>query len=353
MQFVRYQVFVSSTFTDLKEERAEVIQAIWELDCIPTGMEAFVAKNESQWEVIQKVIDECDYYVLIVGGRYGSITPEGISYTEKEYNYAKKLQIPVLCFIHGEPENIISSKTESDDSSRKQLYNFKDRILTEYPVKKWTHPQELGGHVSRSLSRAIKVNPRPGWIRNEGSSNLELLEQINNLTKENSNLKDKLNSSNNSYENIDELSGGSDTLIIHGHARIIGSAGHKRNMENKNWSSTLTWDTIFREIGHKLLTETTENEIRLTISRFIGWSKEMIEIKNDIYNYDITDETFGSVIVQFRALGLIEKGTRKRAVSDRANYWRLTERGERHLVGLLAQKKPSPAAKPQHENLFS
>ena len=87
---IRHQVFVSSTFTDLREERAEVIQAIWELDCIPTGMEAFVASNESQWDVIKRVIDECDYYVLIIGGRYGSVTEEGISYTEKEYRYAKK-----------------------------------------------------------------------------------------------------------------------------------------------------------------------------------------------------------------------------------------------------------------------
>lgn len=57
---VRHQVFVSSTFTDLAAERAEVIQAIWELDCIPTGMEAFVASNEGQWDVIKRVIDECD-----------------------------------------------------------------------------------------------------------------------------------------------------------------------------------------------------------------------------------------------------------------------------------------------------
>ena len=87
---IRHQVFLSSTFTDLKEERAEVIQAIWELDCIPTGMEAFLASNESQWSMITGVIDTCDYYILIIGGRYGTLTEDGISYTEREYNYAIK-----------------------------------------------------------------------------------------------------------------------------------------------------------------------------------------------------------------------------------------------------------------------
>lgn len=92
---IRHQVFVSSTFSDLMEERSEVIQAIWELDCIPTGMEAFVASNESQWDVIKRVINECDYYVLIIGGRYGSVTQDGISYTEKEYRYAQELGLPI------------------------------------------------------------------------------------------------------------------------------------------------------------------------------------------------------------------------------------------------------------------
>ncbi len=75
----RYQVFVSSTYTDLKEERSKVMQALMEMDCIPAGMELFPAADEDQWQFIKKVIDDCDYYLLIVGGRYGSMTPEGIS----------------------------------------------------------------------------------------------------------------------------------------------------------------------------------------------------------------------------------------------------------------------------------
>ena len=83
---VRYQVFVSSTFADLKDERQKVIQALMEMDCIPAGMELFPAANDEQWEFIKRVIDDCDYYILIIGGRYGSLTSEGISYTEKEFD---------------------------------------------------------------------------------------------------------------------------------------------------------------------------------------------------------------------------------------------------------------------------
>lgn len=84
----RYQVFVSSTFLDLQEERQEVMQALLELDCIPSGMELFPAANEDQWSLIKKVIDDCDYYIVVLAGRYGSVGPDGYSYTEMEYRYA-------------------------------------------------------------------------------------------------------------------------------------------------------------------------------------------------------------------------------------------------------------------------
>ena len=63
----RYQVFVSSTYDDLQDERKEVMQALLELDCIPAGMELFPASSEDQWSLIKRVIDDCDYYILIIG----------------------------------------------------------------------------------------------------------------------------------------------------------------------------------------------------------------------------------------------------------------------------------------------
>lgn len=67
---VRYQVFVSSTYEDLREERQQVTQAILEMGWFPSGMELFPASDLSQWELIKKVIAESDYYIVIVGGKY-------------------------------------------------------------------------------------------------------------------------------------------------------------------------------------------------------------------------------------------------------------------------------------------
>jgi hypothetical protein len=93
---VRYQIFVSSTYEDLREERQQATQAILEAGSFPAGMELFPASDDTLWELIKRVIEESDYYVVIVGGRYGNIGPNGLSYTEMEYDYAIDKGIPVL-----------------------------------------------------------------------------------------------------------------------------------------------------------------------------------------------------------------------------------------------------------------
>jgi hypothetical protein len=160
----RYQVFVSSTFQDLQQERQEVMQALLELDCIPAGMELFPAADEDQWTLIRKVIDNSDYYLVIIGGRYGSIGPRSMSYTEMEYRYALETGKPVLAFLHGEPTALPVSRVDSEPHLQEMLRGF--RILAQQKMCRfWTSPSELGGLVSRSMIRLIKNSPGIGWVR--------------------------------------------------------------------------------------------------------------------------------------------------------------------------------------------
>lgn len=119
----RYQVFISSTFTDLVDERKAVMKALLDCDCFPAGMELFPALDEEQFRYIQTIIDESDYYILIIGGRYGSITADGISYTEKEYDYAVSKRKHVLAFIHNNPESIPAGR-QPDDNHRPILFHL-------------------------------------------------------------------------------------------------------------------------------------------------------------------------------------------------------------------------------------
>lgn len=335
MQTIRYQVFVSSTFTDLKEERAEVIQALWEMDCIPTGMEAFVASNEDQWKVIQRVIDDSDYYVLIIGGRYGSLTNDGISYTEKEYRYAKSLELPVLAFVHANPDEIPSGRSERDEEYRKKLDAFRTEVMKEHPVRKWTTPAELGGLVSRSLSREIRISPRPGWVRNDENSPLALLEQVNSLAEENRLLKEAT-SSFEINEEAEKLEQGDDIIKITGTRTLTGD--ELWNPIDDDWSVSVTWAEIFKAIGPATIGEASEREIKTLLSRMES-RQAYPSGRDELLSSDVNDDVFNEIIIQLRALGLIEQGVKKRPINDRHNYWKITTKGDKYLVSLLARRR--------------
>lgn len=160
----RYQVFVSSTYDDLREERNEVMHALLELDCIPAGMELFPAADEDQWTLIRKVIDDCDYYVVIVGGRYGSLDTSGKSYTQMEYEYALSKHKPTIAFLHQNVGSIPAAKTESTDEGKQKLEEFRQLPKTKV-VKYWFSPSDLGSKVSRSIIQLTKSHPTPGWVR--------------------------------------------------------------------------------------------------------------------------------------------------------------------------------------------
>ena len=73
----KYQIFISSTFIDLAEERQKVIDIILSMGHIPIGMEFFNASAESQWDKIKRTIEESDYYIIILGcmiNKDGSLT---------------------------------------------------------------------------------------------------------------------------------------------------------------------------------------------------------------------------------------------------------------------------------------
>jgi hypothetical protein len=162
----KYQFFISSTYEDLKEERNAVIYSILNASQFPVGMEMFSASDDDQWQVIVESIDSSDYFVLIVGNKYGSIDDEtGISYTEKEFDYAVSKGIPILAFIVDKSVPMTSDRTEQEQEKIKMLKAFKDKVLSHRYVKHWKSIDDLKFLISQSIANEIIRAKRPGWIR--------------------------------------------------------------------------------------------------------------------------------------------------------------------------------------------
>ncbi|MBR3768622.1 MAG: DUF4062 domain-containing protein [Clostridia bacterium] len=169
----KYQVFVSSTYEDLKDERAAVMQCLLDNDCIPVGMEQFPASNMSQMDYIKKMLDDCDYYLLISAGRYGSLDFDGIGFTEKEYDYAISKAIPVMSVLHGDIDSLPSKKCETTDVGREKLNVFRQKISTGKMIDYYSDISALKYCVSNAINRCIRDFPAVGWVRGNELTNTE------------------------------------------------------------------------------------------------------------------------------------------------------------------------------------
>lgn len=160
----RYQVFVSSTYSDLIEERKHAMQALLVTKCIPSGMELFPAANMEQWNLIKQVIDDCDYYVVVVAGKYGSIGPGGVSYTEMEFDYAVAAGKPILGFYHSDTGKLQGEKLEDSDERRLKLSNFVEKVKKRL-CHHWSSSEGLASALKTAIIHAIETDPKPGWVR--------------------------------------------------------------------------------------------------------------------------------------------------------------------------------------------
>ena len=103
------------------------------------------------------MIDSSDYYLLVIGGRYGSVDAEtDLSYTEMEYDHAVKMKKPVMAFLHGQPEELPVGKAERSEDMQAKLETFRKKVESERHVNYWTTAPELAGAVALSFSQTSR-----------------------------------------------------------------------------------------------------------------------------------------------------------------------------------------------------
>lgn len=327
----RYQVFISSTFLDLSDERRNVMESVMQMDCIPSGMEMFPASSDEQFEFIKKVINDCDYYILVIGGRYGSVNLDGISYTEKEYDYALSKKIPILVFIHRNPDSIPFGKSEKDPDKLEKLNEFKNKVSKNRLVKYWEHKDELAGLVAFSLSNAIKMYPRSGWIRTDDAGIEELINQTDKLRSERESyiftineLKDKLTN----VLKFEKLSKGKDRCELE--IYVEGESGTESIIDR------CRLDEIFTMLGQYLFDAISSDEAK----KKLGEALKTFPYHRKWYtNITIDENSFQKIKVQFIALKFISIFTRNNNNGESIEYIQLTEIGKEYLIKLQSIKK--------------
>jgi nucleoside 2-deoxyribosyltransferase len=199
VQFIqkRLQVFVSSTYTDLIEERQAAVESILTAGHIPAGMELFTAGDESQMDVIKQWIDESDVFLLILGGRYGSVEPKSEkSYTQLEYEYAITKGKPLFACVvtdSAQERRVKHNGTSVVETNNPQkLKEFRNFVLTKV-VKFWEDPKDIKIAVGEKLAQLSRSENLLGWVRPHQEANMPALaDEITRLSKENASLRSQL-----------------------------------------------------------------------------------------------------------------------------------------------------------------
>ena len=160
-----YKIFVSSTFKDLIDERIKVMTTIVNCGHLPIGMEQFPAAPIEAWEYIKLLIDNADYYLLLLAGKYGTVHPiTGKSYTQMEYEYAKEKGVPVIFLTYKDVNKLPFGQCESDPAIRQRLEEFRKDASTNL-CQTWESIDELAYKVKDSIDKTIEMFPRTGWVR--------------------------------------------------------------------------------------------------------------------------------------------------------------------------------------------
>lgn len=328
MENIRYQVFVSSTYADLKEERQAVIHTIIEANGIPAGMELFPAVDETQLAFIKRVIDDCDYYLLIIGGRYGSLSDAGISYTEQEYDYAVERGLKVIALLHENPDEIPYGKSEQNPELREKLKKFRARVSNGRLVKTWKRVEDLPGLVALSLSSTIRQFPAVGWTRGNRPATEQILAELNEVRKANEALRKEARKLA-ARPTIEQLAGLDEGIILNGTYKYWNG----RSYDERGWKHATTWQQIFGLISPYLVEHPFDARVSEILTNAV-----FPDDRNLTSEIMLDDQLFRTIGVQLSALGLVTISYSKTTAGSMGLFWAITPAGENLMVQIRTIK---------------
>jgi len=166
----RIQIFIASTYEDLRAERLAAIQDILTLGHIPAGMEMFGATGEEQFKAAKRWIDESEILLLILGSRYGTKHPTlHLSYTELEYQYAlgtpphrPRPPLPVCPLVL--TDEALTSRLVLGHDDTSELLRFRKSLQDNKLCGLFGDIHEFSRHLVVGIRRLEQDHEFSGWV---------------------------------------------------------------------------------------------------------------------------------------------------------------------------------------------
>jgi hypothetical protein len=121
------EVFISSTTSDLGSYRGEVRNALLTLGIFPIEQSNFALAHGPLTKMLDGLIGRCDAVIHMAGLHYGAEPPQRPpgeprrSYTQIEYDVARKLGKPMYLFLASENYEADERSAQSEEEKELQL----------------------------------------------------------------------------------------------------------------------------------------------------------------------------------------------------------------------------------------
>jgi len=294
----KLQIFVSSTFSDLIEERQKAVETILRSGNIPAGMELFSAGDKSQLETIKEWILESDVYVLILGGRYGSLEPDTqLSYTEIEYKYASDINKPLFAIVLSEDyirTKVLNGNPNAVENDNPNKYkSFKEQVLTKI-CRICKDENEIQLAIFESLFAIQRTHVLTGWIKgDEVPDNSVILKELEALRTERDELAIKIRAQ-------DKIS---------------------KEAKNNNFIGDFTYDEVYTTLQSKIvkipnnITFLDDSKEKSVLELFISATSLLTKGLSDFYPDEVSIFYIDYLVPILISFGLVERKNMKNDIN--------------------------------------
>ena len=252
----------------------------------------------------------------------------------------------MIAFLHKDPECLPGAKLEKSQKMRKKLNDFR-KLAQRKMCKLWETPDGLGLAVSSSLVKLTKRHPGVGWVRGDRLPSENVEKEIVRLRRRVEELESELEiTATRPPVGSEELDQGEDRIRLQ-FSLYVRPRGQKwddeTNRDNYEVESTATWNDLFACVAPLMIDECQEWSLRVPIDKLAkeAQKKKIASLSGtrEAHSFSISKENFQTILIQFRALGLISQSVKKRSLRDTYTYWKLTKYGDALMTNLRALRK--------------
>lgn len=258
----RYQVFISTSGSDMQPERVVLAQTLVGMGFFSWGLEN---RTPISTTFARRQIDDCDYVVILLGSMYGEQSVSGVGYMQLEYIYAATKQKPIIVFMHENPETRDLSLQDAKPELKEKFKEFRQQLQQEVDqIFTYRTLRDLELAVRLNMSQILERYPVVGWVRPQNTQTLQ--DEIDRLKSKNIQLETEVGTkSADPFLSLPKVSMHDDfTFEYRMHAYQDG------NLKELNVKRTMTWLQLLSVLGPVFKEAASEDYFSKRMNEFLN-----------------------------------------------------------------------------------